>query len=66
MDGSEIEQFEQAWKNLTPDELQRFTAQVGPEAVAKMQAAIAQRDAVLEEAADEIVQGAEKHLRGAD
>lgn len=63
MNGSEIEQFAQAMKDMTPEEHEALEAMVGPELFAKMQAALAQRDAVFEEAADEIVQGAEKHLR---
>lgn len=66
MNENEIEQLTQAMKNMSPTELQALTAAVGPELMAKMQAALAQRDAVFEDAADEIVQGAEKHLRGED
>lgn len=66
MNENEIEQLAQAMKNMTPAELQALTTRVGPELMAKMQAALAQRDAVFEDAADEIVRGAEKHLRGED
>lgn len=64
MINGEIEQLAQAMKDMTPAELQALTATVGPQLMAKMQTAIAQRDAVFGDAADEIVQGAEKHLRG--
>lgn len=64
MDAREIEQLAQAMKDMTPEELQALTATVGPELMAKMQTALAQRDAVFEEAGEAIVQGAEKHLRG--
>ncbi|WP_141387437.1 hypothetical protein [Microbacterium maritypicum] len=66
MNENEIEQLAQAMKDMTPEELQALTARVGPELMAKMQAALAQRDAVFEDAADQIVQGAEKHLHGED
>ena len=63
MNNSEIEQFTQAMNNLTTGELDTLAATVGHGLVAKMQAAVAQRDAVIEHAAEEIVHGAEIHLR---
>ena len=53
-------------RDMTPAELQALTAMVGAELMAKMQSALAQRDAVIEDAADEIAQGTEKQLRGDD
>lgn len=66
MNNSEIEQFTQAMNNLTTEELDTLAATVGHGLVAKMQAAVAQRDAVIRDATDEIVQAVEKHLRGED
>jgi hypothetical protein len=66
MNNNEIEQLAQAMNDMTPEELQTLTAIVGPELMAKMQAALAQRDTAFHEAGEEIVLGAERHLHGDD
>ncbi|MGM1017989.1 MAG: hypothetical protein ACQEW8_10670 [Actinomycetota bacterium] len=58
MDHREIEQLIAARKSMTPEEL----ALLGPEKVAKMDAAIEGYERVLEEAGEEIASGAQAHL----